>query len=78
MEKTKLIMRGFADTDGSLFFGKKGTYQKHVYPTIELKSASFKLLKQFKALLQNNGFTPHLRPATNRLSCFISAEKNNC
>ena len=58
---TRLILRGFADTDGSLFFGRKGTYRKYLYPTIELKSVSIKLLKQFKVLLQSSGFAPRLR-----------------
>ena len=58
---TRLILRGFADTDGSLFLGRKGTYQNYCYPTIELKSASPKLLKQFKVLLQKNGFVPRWR-----------------
>ncbi len=60
--KVKLIIRGFADTYGSLFFGKKGTYQKHSYPTIEMRSASLRLLiQQFQTILRENGFAPYLR-----------------
>ena len=60
-DKTKLIIRGFADTDGCVFFAQKGTYQKHLYPMIEIRSASPTLLNQFQHLLQSHGFTPRLR-----------------
>jgi len=65
-ELTRLILRGFADTDGSLFFGRKGTYQKYSYPMIEMRSASSKLLSQFQCLLQNHGFNPRLRSVKSR------------
>ena len=65
-DKTRLILRGFADTDGCLFFGQKGTYQKHSYPMIEMRSASSKLLNQFQCLLQSHGFTPRLRSVKSR------------
>jgi intein/homing endonuclease len=65
-DKTKLILRGFADTDGCLFFGQKGTYQKHSYPMIEIRSASSKLLNQFQHLLRSHGFTPRLRSVKSR------------
>jgi len=65
-DKTKLILRGFADTDGCLFFGQKGTYRKHSYPMIEIRSASPKLLTQFQCLLQSQGFIPRLRSVKSR------------
>lgn len=79
-DKTKLIIRGFADTDGCLFFGRKGTYQKHSYPMIEIRSASPKLLTQFQRLLQSHGFTPRLRSVKSRYMSkasylYLSGEK---
>ncbi|MFQ6129787.1 MAG: LAGLIDADG family homing endonuclease [Candidatus Hadarchaeaceae archaeon] len=78
--KTKLILRGFVDTDGCLFFCQKGTYKKHSYPMIEMRSASPKLLNQFQNLLQSNGFNPRLRSVKSRYKSkasylYLSGEK---
>lgn len=64
--KTKLILRGFADTDGCLFFAQKGTYRNHSYPMIEIRSASEKLLTQFQHILQEHGFSPRIRTVKSR------------
>jgi len=79
-DKTKLIVRGFADTDGCLFFGRKGTYQNYSYPMIEIRSASSKLLNQFQCLLQSHGFNPRLRSVKSRYMSkasylYLSGEK---
>ena len=56
----KWTMRGIMDTDGTLFFSKK-TYDKPIYPTIEIRTCSKTLANQMTTILQQNGFRARLR-----------------
>jgi len=56
----KWTMRGIMDTDGTLFFSKK-TYDKPIYPTIEIRTCSKMLANQMTTILQQNGFRARLR-----------------
>jgi hypothetical protein len=54
------VLRGIVDTDGTLFFSKK-TYEKIVYPTIEIRTYSRYLGMQIDRLLKRKGFRSRLR-----------------
>jgi len=56
---TKNILRGIADTDGSVFVSKKPGIEK--YPCIEITTTSIELANQLKTLLNENGFRAVLR-----------------
>ena len=50
----KCVIRGIADTDGSVFYSKKPGVEK--YPAIELTTISLGLAKQLREILLLNGF----------------------
>lgn len=50
----KYTIRGFADTDGSVFYSKKPGIEK--YPAIELSTSSLTLAGQLRAALLAQGF----------------------
>jgi hypothetical protein len=54
-ELKKWAIRGIMDTDGTLFFSKK-TYDKPIYPTIEIRTCSRKLADQLEEVLLNHNF----------------------
>jgi len=59
-EKSKFILRGIFETDGSLYFSKsKTTINKPSYPRLEIKTASLKLANQILTLLRESGFNAH-------------------
>lgn len=51
-EMISAYLRGLIDTNGSLFFAKRGIYEKNCYPVIELKMEDEKFLDQVELLLQ--------------------------
>lgn len=63
------FVRGLFDTDGTLFFGKKGCYSKYCYPMIELKNRNTALLEDTKVILEKLGFNPHIRNADQSARC---------
>lgn len=59
-KKSKFILRGIFETDGSLYFSKSKTKtDKPSYPRLEIKTASFCLAKQIMEILNKNGFKAH-------------------
>ena len=52
----KSFLRGIFDTDGSLFFAKRGTYKLNEYPVIEIKMCDSKFIDQLSKLLSLLGF----------------------
>ena len=51
------FIRGLADTDGSLFFAKRGTYSKNEYPVIEIKLHNNKcFIESLSKYLKSIGF----------------------
>jgi hypothetical protein len=56
----RMIIRGFADTDGCVYFTKNNN-QSHYYPAIDIRSMSNPLLKQFGSILGIHGFKPYWR-----------------
>lgn len=52
-EMTASYLRGLIDTDGSLFFAKRGMYEKNSYPVIELKMNDKGFLDQVETLLDS-------------------------
>ncbi|MCW3999425.1 MAG: hypothetical protein NWE93_04225 [Candidatus Bathyarchaeota archaeon] len=61
---SKWTLRGIMDTDGTVFYSKK-TYEKPVYPTIEVRTCSKPLAIQINELLQQQTFRPRLRGDAN-------------
>lgn len=49
-------LRGIIDTDGSLFFAKRGTYKKNSYPVIEVKILDEKFVKEIYLVFKKLGF----------------------
>ncbi|MDD3083519.1 MAG: LAGLIDADG family homing endonuclease [Candidatus ainarchaeum sp.] len=63
----RYVIRGFADTGGSVFFSKKPGVKK--YPSIELTTCSINLAKQLRKVLLNKGFrVTKLRSYSSKLS----------
>jgi hypothetical protein len=54
----KKFIRGLVDTDGSLFFAKRGTYKSNKYPVIEIKIYDEMLLEQVFEILKELGLNP--------------------
>ncbi len=52
----QLFLRGLVDTDGSLFFAKRGTYKLNEYPVIEIKMHDENFINQIFYSLKNLGF----------------------
>ena len=57
----KHIIKGFADTDGCIYFTKNNK-DMHYYPAIDIRSKSDALLKQMHEALKSHGFSPYFRP----------------
>lgn len=53
----KSFLRGLMDTDGSLFFAKRGTYKQNQYPVIEIKIHDKKFVNELEKSLKNLGFS---------------------
>ena len=63
----KFVIRGFADTDGSVFCSKKPGVEK--YPAIELTTSSLALANQLRSALLENGFrVTKIRSSFSKLS----------
>lgn len=54
------VIRGVADTDGTVFFSKK-TYTEAIYPTLEISTISTFLATQINDQLQSQGFRVRTR-----------------
>jgi hypothetical protein len=52
----KRYLRGLIDTDGCLFYPKKGTYKVNKYPVIEIKIHDKTFIKNIGTLINNLGF----------------------
>ena len=52
------FLRGLVDTDGSLFFAKRGTYKSNKYPVIEIKTYDKFLLDEVFNMLSVLNFNP--------------------
>jgi len=50
-QKAAAYLRGLMDTDGSLFFAKRGTYEKNSYPVMEMKLHDKDYLDEIGTLL---------------------------
>ena len=50
------FIRGLADTDGSIFFAKRGTYKLNKYPVIEIKCSDEEFIQNVYKNLNNIGF----------------------
>lgn len=61
---TKCCIRGIADTDGSLFFSKKG--YRDDYPSIEISTTSKNLAIQLKKILTSRAFRVGFRKQIRR------------
>jgi hypothetical protein len=72
----KLLIRGLIDTDGCLFFGKKGCYKNYSYPMIELKMRSGVLIEQVKKLLNSRGFSARTRKTPDGCTCLYLSGEN--
>lgn len=59
-------LRGLMDTDGSLFFAKRGTYERNSYPVIEFKLNDSKFLDQVENIIENLGINPY-RASRNKI-----------
>jgi len=53
---TKKYLRGLVDTDGCLFFAKRGTYKINKYPVIEIKLHDRNFIKNIGLAINNLGF----------------------
>lgn len=51
-EKAAAYLRGLMDTDGSLFFAKRGTYKRNSYPVMEIKMHDASFLDEVEDLLE--------------------------
>lgn len=56
------FLRGVIDTDGSLFFTKRGTYKKNKYPVIEIKLHDERLIRDIGLLFDRIKFPVVLSP----------------
>ncbi len=74
-DKLRLLIRGLCDTDGTIFFGKKGCYKKHSYPMIEIKSISPKIIEQVHKILQKKGFKARVRRTPDGYGCLYLSGK---
>ncbi len=76
--KLTAFIRGLFDTDGTIFFGKKGTYSTHVYPMIELKMSNYALITDAQRILRSLGFEPRVRCAGSPTDycLYLSGTKN--
>lgn len=52
----KSFIRGIMDTDGSLFFAKRGTYKVNEYPVIEIKMHDERFIKELAGLFKKINF----------------------
>jgi len=52
----RVFLRGLVDTDGSLFFAKRGTYKLNSYPVIEIKICDKKFIGQLSSTIKYLGF----------------------
>jgi len=50
------FLKGLVDTDGSLFFAKRGTYKLNAYPVIEIKIIDERFIKQLHKIIKSLGF----------------------
>lgn len=57
-DKSSAYLRGLTDTDGSLFFAKRGVYNKNKYPVIELKLQDPQFLNEIEILLEEFSLKP--------------------
>lgn len=55
------FLRGLVDTDGCLFFAKRGTYKLNQYPVIEIKSYDKYFISQVAEALKLIGIDPLLQ-----------------
>lgn len=75
-KKSKFILRGIFETDGSLYFSKsKVKVSKPSYPRLEIKTASIKLAHQLLTLLRANGFNAHSHQNGSTKVVYLSGEK---
>ncbi len=72
----KLLIRGLFDTDGCLFFGRKGCYKKHSYPVLELKIRSHELVDQVEKILKKKGFKARTRNRNEGCRCLYISGKH--
>jgi len=61
-EKSKHIIRGIFETDGSLYFSKSKKNKYPTYPRIEILTSSGKLTEQLMGILKEKGFLVQRRP----------------
>jgi intein/homing endonuclease len=59
------FLRGLMDTDGSLFFAKRGTYKTNSYPVIEFKLADKNFVNDITESLKLLGFSSVLKSKDN-------------
>jgi len=50
------FLKGLIDTDGSLFFAKRGTYKLNMYPVIEIKIIDERFIEQLHQTIKALGF----------------------
>jgi len=52
-DRKSAFLRGLMDTDGSLFFAKRGMYENNSYPVMELKMEEETFLDEIETMLQD-------------------------
>lgn len=60
-EKSKHVIRGLFETDGSIYFTRTGHNKIANYPRIEIKSSSKKVVNQVVSILKNKNFRVNTR-----------------
>lgn len=57
----RAFLRGLMETDGSLFFAKRGTYKTNKYPVMEIKCVDKNFMTEVKKAFNFIGFMPLFR-----------------
>ncbi len=56
-EYATAFLRGLVDTDGCLFFAKRGTYRLNTYPVIEIKSHDPRFINDLNKIVKSLNFS---------------------
>ena len=74
-EKSKFVIKGIFETDGSLYFSKSKKIDYPSYPRLEIKTASINLAHQLIELLTKAGFSVQNHQNGSTRVIYLSGEK---
>ena len=74
-DKSRFVIKGIFETDGSLYFSKSKTSCIHPsYPRLEIKTVSSKLAQQLYIILNKNYFKAKIRKNGSTWVIYLSGE----